>query len=211
MTRTVTPIALVLAAVTTARAAEPSFAIPIASTLAFADEPAASPKEVTPATPAFGTKGSDWISVGAGVALVDDSTDINAYGTYHIFLVTDFEFDFTLGGWYFIQDEGDDEAGINPAIGFRWHFLNHQSWSLYGEFGIGLLGSTGDVPPGGTSFNFTPRAGIGATIALGEAASAPRLDLGVRWHHISNASQWGSDDNPSRDSIMVYMGVMFPF
>lgn len=202
MTRTVTPLAVLLAAATT-RAAEPSFAIPLSATIAFADEPA-------PAPATFGSTGSDWISVGAGVALAPHSTDASVYGTYHYFIATDFEFDFTLGGWYFFQ-QGDDAGGINPSIGFRWHFLNRQSWSLYAEFGIGILASTDDVPYDGTSFNFTPRAGIGATIALGEASSSPRLDLGARWHHISNASQWGTDDNPARDGIMFYAGVMFPF
>jgi hypothetical protein len=33
----------------------------------------------------------------------------------------------------------------------------------------------------------------------------------VGWHHISNASSAGSDDNPARDGVRVYLGVVFPF
>ena len=209
MTRTVAPLAILLAAAS-ARAVEPSFTIPLSATLGFAEQPAESPDPAVPAPAAFGESGSDWLSVGGGVAISDDSNDFNAYATYHIFLAKNFEFDVTLGGWYFSQDK-DDAAGINPAIGFRWHFLNKQSWSLYADFGIGLLASNDDVPYDGTSFNFTPRAGIGSTIALGNAATAPRLDLGVRWHHISNASLNGTDDNPARDGVMFYAGVMFNF
>jgi len=193
-----------------ARAAEPSFTLPITSTLAFADQPADAPDPVIERPQLFGASGTDWVSVGAGVAVSDDSTDYNLYGTYHIFIATDFEFDFTLGGWYFAQDE-DDAGGISPSIGFRWHFINEQSWSLYTDFGIGILGSTDDVPNDGSTFNFMPRIGMGATIALGDTSNGPRLDLGVRWHHISNASQWGTDDNPSRDGGMFYAGVMFQF
>jgi len=38
-----------------------------------------------------------------------------------------------------------------------------------------------------------------------------RLQAGVRWAHISNARIKGDDDNPSRDSAMLYVALVFPF
>lgn len=191
-----------------------SFAISVSPMLALATQdvpPAAEQSAPLPSpTLLFGAKGTSAISLGAGVALTANDTDVNGYLTYHYFLVDGFEINATIGGWWFFQED-DDAAGVNPAFGFRWHFLRRDSWTMYAEFGIGLLASTDDVPADGSSFNFTPRAGVGATIALDESSSAPRLDLGVRWHHISNASQWGTDDNPARDSVMFYLGVIFPF
>lgn len=163
-------------------------------------------------------------SVGGGVAFNSESTDTNAVLTFHTFIADDFEFNFGLGGWYYAQDEdGDDNEkaedalGINPAFGFRWHFLSTRNsekaddrrWSVYADVGIGMVFTDEDVPPGGTKYNFTPRAGVGATFALGD--EGVRLDVGVRWAHVSNASTSGTDDNPSRDSPMVYVGVMVPF
>jgi hypothetical protein len=33
----------------------------------------------------------------------------------------------------------------------------------------------------------------------------------VGWHHISNGRYTGDVNNPSRDSVMVYAGIMIPF
>ncbi len=163
-------------------------------------------------------------SVAGGVAFSSESTDSNAVLTFHTFIAEDFEFNFGLGGWFYAQDEdGDnnekakDALGVNPAFGFRWHFWNSRcaekpedrSWTVYADVGIGMVFTDEDVPPGGTKYNFTPRAGVGATFALGD--EGVRLDLGVRWAHVSNASTSGTDDNPSRDSPMVYVGVIVPF
>lgn len=162
----------------------------------------------------FGDKGWWGWSVGGGVAFSSDSTDYNAAVTFHHFLADTFEINFGVGGWFYDQDEGDQAVGVNPAFGFRWHFwmpkekADH-SWSVYADVGIGMVFTDERVPPEGTRYNFTPRAGVGATIALGD--SGTRLDVGVRWAHVSNASTSGTDDNPSRDSPMVYAGVMFPF
>lgn len=175
------------------------------------DERAAAAMGESIASRAFGSKGAWWWSVTAQAAFADDSDDVGASLNAHLFLTDGFEFSVGLRGWGFFQD-GEDEAGINPHIGFRWHFILEpveQRYSIYADVGIGLLGATGDVPAGGTEFNFTPRAGVGATIRLGD--SPARLDLGVGWHHISNASSFGSDDNPARDSIAIYAGVIFPF
>jgi len=84
----------------------------------------------------------------------------------------------------------------------------NDQWAWYLEAGIGLLASTDEVPEGGSELNFTPRAGAGVAVPITDWGA--RLDLGVRWMHISNASQFGTDDNPDRDSLMVYASIMFP-
>lgn len=158
----------------------------------------------------FGDAGAWYWTLLAGAAYESDSTDGNVYAGMGVFLTDKFEFNFGIGGWYFWQ-EGSDTGGVNPALGFRYHFMPKDPFNLYIDAGIGLLFSGDDVPDDGESINFTPRAGVGTLWKLGDGANAARLDVGVRWHHISTASTTGSDDNPARDSVMVYAGVVFPF
>ncbi len=121
----------------------------------------------------------------------------------------------SLGVWGHYQDDSDEASGAFD-FGARWHFVNRgrnyddgSGMTVYAEMGIGMLFATGEVPDGGTSYDFTPRAGFGATWPIGDGQM--RLDAGVRWQHFSNGSSAGSDDNPSRDAAMVYVGVIFPF
>ncbi len=139
-------------------------------------------------------------------------SDINLAIAVGTFVAQDLEIRLELGGWYFAQ-RGDDTGGVNLSLLGRWHFweFDDYDWTLYGEAGAGILGAFDDVPQGGTSFNFTPRIGGGFTKRLGDGPLAPRLDVGVRWHHISNARIQGDDRNPSRDSVMGYIGVIFSF
>ncbi len=164
---------------------------------------------------AFGlSSGGWWITFGGGYANnFDDDQDFNGYVAFSTFWAKELEFSVELGAWYFAQ-EGQDSGGINPNMVFRWHFWHAENfdWSVYGDVGIGLLFSFDDVPDaggGGTSFNFTPRAGFGYTTRIGDDDT--RLVIGVRYHHISNARIEGDERNPGRDSVMVYAGVVFPF
>lgn len=175
------------------------------------DDPADEPRELFhegDRSMEFGRAGSWTWGLTSGVAFHSDSTDAQLQFHVGTFFTDRFEFLLGASGWYYAQD-GRDAGGINPAFAFRYHFLMREDWSVYAETGIGLVFSTDDVPEDGTSINFTPRAGVGATVRLGE--SAARLDVGVRWQHVSNGSVQGSDDNPSRDSPMIYLGVLFPF
>ncbi len=170
-----------------------------------AQAPADKPKRA-----AFGDAGSRWWTIGTGVANnLDDATDVNLRGAYSYFLVKDVEFSAELNAWYFHQ-AGPDAAGINPAMVFRWHFYDDGEWTLFGDVGIGLLAATNEVPDGGTAFDFTPRVGGGFTREL-DADTGTRLQVGLRWHHISNARISGASNNPSRDGIMLYAGIQFPF
>lgn len=158
-----------------------------------------------------------WWSVGGGLAHdFEDAEDVNLYAAFRYFLVDNVEVAFEGGLWYFYQP-GDDAVGFNPNFIVRWHFVNKERWSIYTDVGIGLLFASDRVPSSddpddseGLAFGFTPRAGIGATFKLDEG-SGMRLDVGLRWAHVSNARVQGNDDNPPRDSAMLYAGLTFPF
>lgn len=159
----------------------------------------------------FGAPGNSLITVGGGVAYSSNSnstsTDTNGYLAWNYFLIKDVEFSLEAGVYYFNQT-GPNQWGGNGTIAFRWHFVNKQTWSLFLEAGVGLLGASGEVPTGGTSFDFMPRAGGGMTYEL--SPGGPRIQAGVRWYHISNARINGDSNNPSRDGVMGFVGLMFP-
>ena len=159
----------------------------------------------------FGAQGQEhllaWSGAGFGLES-EDATDVPGTFGYSRFIADDIEFSAELTLWGHFQD-GDDAAGINPGFNLRWHFLNRDTWTLFADAGVGVLASTDDVPDGGTSFNFTPRAGGGATLRITDGGV--RLIGGVRWHHISNARIEGEENNPDRDGILVYGGLVFPF
>ncbi|HYE61019.1 MAG TPA: acyloxyacyl hydrolase [Phycisphaerales bacterium] len=160
----------------------------------------------------FGKTGSRWIGIGAGAASNGDFTDVNLYGRYEYFIAKDIELIGELGIWNY-QQEGKDATGFNPALVLRYHFYNGEKWTWFVDGGIGFLFSTDPVNrtdgDEGSSFNFTPRAGGGFTRAIGEEGA--RLEVGMRWAHVSNARISGNNDNPGRDSLMLYAGLIFPF
>lgn len=158
----------------------------------------------------FGAGGSQWWTVSSGVASdFSKATDVNFRGAYSYFLVDNVELSGELNAWYFNQS-GPNAIGLNPALVFRWHFYNEGPWTVFGDIGIGLLVATDSVPRDGTAFNFTPRLGIGFTRELDEETQT-RLQVGLRWHHVSNARILGEGDNPARDGLLLYAGLQFPF
>ncbi|HLO40994.1 MAG TPA: acyloxyacyl hydrolase [Phycisphaerales bacterium] len=190
---------------------------PVSISLQPAEAPAASAatgdsKPSAPEAPlklAYGAEGSQWLWAGYGVAdNFEDSVDQYVYLAWSTFLAQDVELGLEAGLWHFNQP-GDNEGGLSGSILFRWHFIHRETWTAYAMGGIGALGATGEVPDGGTSFDLLPRLGLGVTKQLTD--DGLRLDVGVRWHHISNARINGDDDNPSRDSAMLYVGLIFPF
>lgn len=165
----------------------------------------------TPTKP-FGQAGSRYWGVfgraGNSMEADDSATDLIATFNYHYFLLDDFEIIGELGAWYSNQ-AGDNAAGLNPGFTLRWHFLNKQTWTLYSDVGIGMLFSTDTIPDTGTSFNFTPHVGGGATFRLNKEGL--RGYVGTQWHHVSNGQIQGGDRNPDRNGVAIYAGVMFPF
>ncbi|MDX2115226.1 MAG: acyloxyacyl hydrolase [Planctomycetota bacterium] len=159
---------------------------------------------------AWGADGSWWFGVGGGVANdFEDATDFDIHLSVWQFVVEDVEVGGELAFWRYELESGE-EYGINPNLVVRWHFVNEQSYSVYADVGIGMVFTTDDVPARGTSVNFTPRVGVGMTFRP-LSDSDWRVQVGVRWAHISNARLQGDDDNPARDSAMVYAGVVIPF
>lgn len=161
--------------------------------------------------PSFGVAGSNWFSVGVGYMhdFEEDQAGELHLGYSH-FIADEVEFNVELTGWYFDQT-GDNTGGVNPGFNFRWHFLHDEpyNWTVFAEAGIGLLFTFDEVPDGGTGFNFTPRAGMGFTTRIDDCGD--RLQIGLRWQHISNGRIEGDSRNPGRDSLMGYIGIMFPF
>lgn len=183
-----------------------------AAPAAFTIQPEAqpSPEEVQASLPPrrYGAAGGDWLTVNAGWAPdLADENDVALSIAWSRFFVEDVEFGVEGAAWYFDQ-EIDDQVGASASMLLRWHFVNNDRWSLFLDAGIGLLGSGGNVPDDGSSFNFLPRAGVGLTRRISDDGT--RLQLGVRWHHISNARIFGDGDNPARDRAMVYGGLVFP-
>ena len=103
------------------------------------------------------------------------------------------------------QTEGNTD-GFNVTLQLRWHAIAKEDWSFFLEGGAGLLFTQDNVPSDGSDFNFTPQAGFGFSFDTGESA---RWLIGLRWHHISNANTHRS--NSSRDSLMLWAGITFPF
>jgi len=132
------------------------------------------------------------------------------------FVAPKLELGVELGVWYFNLSTGTSgqESTGGGTVNFvgRWHFWMpdspaDRSWSVFAEARFGLAGTFDDVPVNGTSFNFTPGAGVGYTREIGEGL---RLITGVRWFHMSNARLTGNSNNPGLDSLMGYLGVMIP-
>ncbi len=160
----------------------------------------------------FGDAESMWFTLGGGAANNGQDTDFNIFGSLGYFIAQDVEFFGELGAWQYNQP-GKDATGLNLSMVIRWHFLDTGKWTMYGDIGIGVMVSTDPVPVRdgavGTDFNFTPRLGGGVTRQISDDGT--RLELGLRWAHVSNGRISGNDNNPGRDSLMLYGGIIFPF
>jgi lipid A 3-O-deacylase len=160
--------------------------------------------------PAYGTQDSWRLYIhaggGADATNLDNSVIQGGVGFEH-FIGDDLSLSVELNGLFAAQG-GPNAGGVNVNLLFRWHFLHprEEGWSLYFDGGAGLLVSTDEIPAGGSSFNFTPQAGLGATIDIGEQR---RLMCGVRWLHVSNANTF--EENPGRDHAYAYVGLSLPY
>jgi hypothetical protein len=188
---------------------------PVGETAATTPEQAGAP--ASEPVPGYGRAGTDWLTFGGLYASdFDKDNDFNVHFSWSRFIVDDIEFVLEAAGWYFNQ-EGQDTGGLSGSFLFRWHFLtaSDHRWTVFGDLGIGMLGSFDEVPDGGTSFNFLPRAGLGFTRAFNESidgeSHGARWELGLRWHHISNGRIEGDERNPARDSVAFYAGIIIPF
>lgn len=186
---------------------------PPATAATTSDTTSAARVDLSLASPApFASAGSHWGSFGLGItpSFAGDSVGFNGTFSYSYFLIDGVEMAGELGAWYYAQD-GDDAFGVNPNAVLRWHFWRSDDLktTVYADTGIGFMVSNDKIPSDGTSFNFTPRMGVGFTRQLTD--SGWRLQGGVRWNHVSNARITGDSNNPSRDGPLLYVNFIFPF
>jgi hypothetical protein len=106
---------------------------------------------------------------------------------------------------YRAHDKGDS-AGAGANVLGRYHFLNFDRFSIYGDVLGGIFYLCDDFPTGGTAFNFTYGGGPGLSIRLRDGL---HLDGGVRFQHVSNVFIAGRDRNPIFNSFGGYVGVMW--
>lgn len=183
-------------------------------------DPASSgaPSEATASTDApprvFGAADSWHLDFGGSYALEVGSDDNDAGDSgglgianvgAHWFVADGLSFGAFAEAIYASQDP-DDSFGGGLGLLARWYFAREASWTLFAEGGCGFVVFDNDTPPGGTDFNFTPRAGVGATIRLSDSA---QLVGRVGWFHISNGQT--GDDNPGYDSIAIGLGLALTF
>ncbi len=105
-----------------------------------------------------------------------------------------------------VEQVGKDAIGLNASAQLRWHFIDANSWSMFVEGGVGLLRTGANVPTGGSEFNFTIQLGSGFSF---DAGNNNRWLVGARWFHFSNANTY--NNNPGRDSVMLWTGISFPY
>jgi len=157
---------------------------------------------------AYGTQGQlRWTFQGSwAIDVKEAGNEVGKLGfVIDYFVIDNVSINAEFNGAYIAQ-EGPSAWGFNFNLIARWHVIAQENWSFFIDGGAGLLWTTHNVPHDGSSFNFTPQAGLGFTIGVGGDA---RVITGVRWLHISNANLYST--NPGRDSIEVYAGITLPF
>lgn len=160
-----------------------------------------------PARPTFGDQGDRRWSIG-GLAATDfqDERILAIRGGFEWFPIDAFSLGGDVDLGWVGQDAGDDALLVGLSAMLRWHFLRRADWSVYAELGIGLVYATSPVPPDGSRLDFTPQAGIGCSVALGDQA---RLMLGIGWYHLSNART--TDTNFGIDALAATARISLPF
>jgi lipid A 3-O-deacylase len=173
------------------------------------DEPALALIQDETETPStFGQAGSAyWLAIAAAASDLESDHFGRAGLGVSYFMADDISLDFELNFGYY-RSRGGDALGGAFSILMRWHFwrADDRSWTVYVDGGAGMLVTTDEVPRGGSDFNFTPQAGLGASWDIGDNR---RLFLGARWHHISNARIYSN--NPGQDHGMIYVMLGWPF
>lgn len=155
--------------------------------------------------PDFGAKGSRRWSLHSGFTLQNSSNSLTEAGVgFEHFLLDDLSLEVQFSGAY-VDQVGDDVAGMTMNLLFRWHFISEEAWSFYLEAGAGLIWTTDNVPQSGSHLNFTPQTALGISF---EIKPETRIYASVGFHHLSNAGIF--DTNPSRDSISFRLGISFP-
>lgn len=108
---------------------------------------------------------------------------------------------------YGVFNNSPDTGAIGMSLGLRNHHFHRDRWTIFSDVSGGVFEAfQTDVPPGGTRFNFTLRAGLGGTYEIKDNL---HLIGGVRYFHLSNARIEGHEHNPNLNGVEVYMGLMW--
>lgn len=188
---------------------------PTAPSAAEQTAPSASAEAPPAARPGFGDPGWWGITLGGGGA--SDGNNINQMNLVSVglstFIARDLQLVAEAGGWVVLQEPGSDTGGGSLMVRARWHvwYTTNYGWTIFVDGGLGFLYTGADVPRQGANFNFTPELGGGFTMAMGESARSARMEIGLRWRHISNGRLQGDDQNPGVDSVMIFSGMTFSF
>lgn len=175
-----------------------------------------SPADIpAPARPGFGDPGWWGITLGGGGAW--DGNNISQMNLVSVglsaFIARNLQLVGEVGGWAVLQEPGDDTGGGSLMIRARWHVWHtaDYGWTVFLDGGLGFLYTGADVPRDGSNFNFTPELGGGFTMAMGQSARSARMEIGLRWRHLSNARLQGDDQNSGVDAVMIFSGMTFSF
>ena len=102
----------------------------------------------------------------------------------------------------------DDGVYGGPELGLRWHFLQHDRFSLHLDGSVAAVFHEHPLTENSLRFNFDLQAGLGAMYQLSDDLL---LQGGVRWHHLSNARIRGKSRNLGYDGPMLYLGFLHAF
>ena len=101
----------------------------------------------------------------------------------------------------------DDAVGAGADLLLRWHALHiGDDVTIYLDGGGGRFWTDEPSPPGGTTYNWIGRVGLGATWRIGERT---HLIGGARYYHYSNGDVHGRINNPGHDGVEGYFGLVF--
>jgi hypothetical protein len=110
----------------------------------------------------------------------------------------------TLVGHGFHSSNDADGGGV--SVMGRTHLFTTDRWTFFIDGGGGYVWTDQAVPDGGTTYNFTARAGLGAGYRLD---GDMWLTGGARYFHLSNGQQHGKEKNPGFDGVEYYVGVIW--
>lgn len=102
----------------------------------------------------------------------------------------------------FVMLQEETTYALSVTLLFRHYLAPGSRMKPFVSFGAGSLFSGKEIPPGTTSLNFTPQAGLGIAVFVKERLS---YQLEYRIHHISNASL--ATPNPGVNSSYFQFGV----
>ncbi len=112
-------------------------------------------------------------------------------------------------GFHINQEPGHDTDGGEISCMGRSHLINWRDFSIYIDGGGGYAWAGDGFPVGGTSNNFTARAGVGVAWRVFENGY---LMGGARYFHSSNGGvHTGHENNPSFNGVEYYVGMLFTF